>query len=43
VFRVTGDGLFGETQVRIEAIVWRSPEPEIGDEAIRVLSWRIIR
>lgn len=42
IFRLTGDGLVGDTQVRIEAFVWRSPEPDIGDEAIRVLNWRVI-
>jgi general secretion pathway protein K len=43
VFRITGDGLHGETQVRIEAYVWRSPDRETGDEALRILHWRLIR
>jgi hypothetical protein len=41
VFRLYGDGLCGEAQVRIEVYVLRGSAD--ADEAFRILDWRVIR
>ncbi|HPG66196.1 MAG TPA: general secretion pathway protein GspK [Candidatus Hydrogenedentes bacterium] len=49
VFRIYGDGLTEDTQVRIEAYVWRKPILAMGRrhlearESFRILDWRVIR
>lgn len=54
VFRIYGDGLMGETMLRIEAYVWRRPlTADASDrraaqameavEPFRILDWRIVR
>lgn len=43
VFRIYGNGLSDRMKVRVEAYVWRNPQPgsEFGD--FRLIDWRVIR
>lgn len=42
VYRLRGDGLAGETQVRVEAYVWRDREL-VEPELFRILDWRVLQ
>lgn len=43
VFRIQGDGQGGDSQVRIEAFVWRDTHGSGAAQMFRVLEWRVLR
>ena len=43
MFLIRGDGRSGDTMVRIEAFVWRMPLDARGNEAYKILDWRVIQ
>ncbi len=43
VFRIQGDGQSGDTQVRVEAYVWRDTHGSGAAQMFRIIDWRIVQ
>lgn len=43
VFRIQGDGQSGDSQIRIEAFVWRDTYGSGAAQMFRIIDWRVIR